>query len=106
MTGVLLLGWLLTTTMFVNVTLPVLLTLPPKVNKKPGGTGSKHDLVTLMPVVRVFTQTALVELVIPPGGRQFVNESLPVAVNVFVLGMQGFKETQNPCIPSTNTFTA
>ena len=53
-TGVLLLGWLLTTTMLVKVTLPLLLTLPEKENGWPGGTDCRHDLVTLMPVVRVF----------------------------------------------------
>jgi hypothetical protein len=48
---------------------------------------------------------ALVELVIPPGGRQFVNESLPVAVSVFVLRRQGFKGTQNP-LNETKLLTA
>ena len=43
----------------------------------------------------------LAELDIGRGGRQFVNESLPWAVNVFVLGMQGFAGTQNPLNETT-----
>jgi hypothetical protein len=38
----------------------------------------------------------LVELYIGVGGAQFVNRSLPVADNVFVLGLQEFVGTQNP----------
>jgi len=50
--------------MFVNVTLPVLLTLPEKVSGWPGGTGCRgHDLVTRMPGVKVSEQVALAELV-------------------------------------------
>jgi hypothetical protein len=47
----------------------------------------------------------LVELNIGVGGAQFVNWSLPVTVNVFVLGMQGFEGTQNP-LNETKLLTA
>src|ERR1039458_8976853 len=88
--------------MFVNVTLPVLLTLPEKKNGWPGGTGSKHVLVTLMPGVRVFEQMALVVAVgCPDGGGQFTNESVPWATNVFTLGLQGFKLVQLPLNEAT-----
>ena len=55
-------GWLLTTTMFVKVTLPVLLTLPVNVNSCPGLTGpSGHVLVTLMPWVRASEHVRVVD---------------------------------------------
>jgi hypothetical protein len=50
--------------MLVNVTLPVLLTLPEKANNWPGATGCVgHALVTTMPGVEVTGQVALAVLV-------------------------------------------
>jgi hypothetical protein len=50
--------------MFVNVTLPVLLTLPEKVSNWPGATGcAGHTLVTLIPGVKTSEQVVLAELV-------------------------------------------
>jgi hypothetical protein len=67
--------------MFVNVTLPVLLTLPEKVNNWPGETRrSRHDLVTLMPGVVISGQVADAVFV-----TMFcVQLSLPVAVTVLL----------------------
>src|SRR5450759_110185 len=75
--------------------LPLLLTLPEKVSNWPGANGRVgHALVTTMPGVRVFEQVVMAELVI--SGAQFVNESLPVAVNVAVLGLEELNGTQLP----------
>ena len=50
--------------MFVNVTLPVLLTLPEKVSVWPGATGEMgHVLVTLIPGVRTSEHVVLTEFV-------------------------------------------
>jgi hypothetical protein len=82
MTGVLLLGWLLTTTMLFKVTLPVLLTLPEKVSVWPGETNcAGHDLVTLMPGV-VISGQGPADAVFVTGAA--VQLSLPVAVTVLL----------------------
>jgi len=82
MTGVLLLGWLLTTTMLFKVTLPVLLTLPEKVSVWPGETDcAGHDLVTLMPGV-VISGQGPADAVFVTGAA--VQLSLPVAVTVLL----------------------
>jgi hypothetical protein len=50
--------------MFINVTLPVLLTLPEKVSNWPGATGcAGQNLVTLMPGVKASEQAVPTELV-------------------------------------------
>jgi hypothetical protein len=86
--------------MFVNVTLPVLLTLPEKVSNWPGETGpTGHDLVTLMPGVKTSEQEVLAELVTVLG--LVVNWSTPWAVNVAVLGLQGFNGIQLPLNDAT-----
>ena len=46
MTGVPLVGWLFSTTRFVRVTLPLLLTLPVKTNSSPGPTGLAGQVLT------------------------------------------------------------
>ena len=79
MTGVLLVGLLLTTTMLVTVMLPVLLTLPEKVSKKPGGTGFRHVLVTVM-LAAVISVQLVVDAVFATGSC--VQLSLPMTVTM------------------------
>src|ERR1035438_10446578 len=86
--------------MLVNVTLPVLLTLPEKVSNWPGETGCMgHVLVTLMPGVKTSEQEVLAELVTVRGVD--VNWSTPMAVSVIVLGLQGFNGIQLPLNEAT-----
>ena len=88
-------GWVLTTTMLVNVTLPVLLTLPEKVSNWPGATGvTGHVLVTTIPAVKVSEQVLVMELVTVLGW--VVNWSTASTVNVTVLGLQGLNGIQLP----------
>jgi hypothetical protein len=66
--------------MLVNVTLPVLLTLPEKVSNWPGETGcAGHTLVTLMPAVFIPRQVADAVFV-----TMCVQLSLPVAITVLL----------------------
>ena len=86
--------------MFVKVTLPVLLTLPEKVSNRPGATGEVgHTLVTLMPGVKTSEQVVLTELVTVRGW--LVNWSMPSAVRMAVLGLQGLEGIQLPLKEAT-----
>ena len=82
-------GWLLTTTMLVSVTLPVLLTVPVNNRAWPGATGPVGQvLVTLMPGVRTFAQVVVVVAVTILG--KVVKRSEADATIVAMLGAQGF----------------
>src|ERR1035437_851581 len=66
--------------MLINVTLPVLLTLPEKVSNWPGNDRSGHTLVTLMPGVVFSLQMADAVFV----AMACVQMSLPVAITVLL----------------------
>jgi hypothetical protein len=69
-------GWLSTTMMLFNVTLPVLLTLPENVSNWPGETGcTGQAFVTLMPGVK--TKLHVVELLLETVRGRVVNWSMP-----------------------------